>query len=145
MSYKNLLIFAFIALIFLASDSQAQVRENQDLPTLTYSELIKDKELYLGKTVKVKSNWIYGFEWSFLCDSECKNRQHETWVDFMSEDDLCKGSKRKLKKGGDKFDNKAQVIFVGKLSSGRFGDGSYIYQFKVSCVEKFKKLPVDLK
>ncbi len=107
---------------------------------------MQSKELYLGKTVRIKSFWIYGFEWSFLCDSDCKSRKSKTWVEFIDEDDLCKGSKRKLKKGSDNFDNKAEVIFIGKLSSGNYGHfGAYEYQFTVSCVEKFKKLKVDLK
>ena len=141
-------MFAFMVLMFFVPGNKAQIKQShtQDIPTLTYAELIKNFEFYLEKSVRVKSNWIYGFEWSFLCDSECKNRKSEIFVDFVDEEDLCKGSKRKLKKGSDDFDNKAEVVFVGTLSSGRFGHfGSSPYQFKVGCIEKFKKLPVKIK
>lgn len=143
MSSKNLFFIAILVLCFLSFELKAQTTQKEDIPTLTYSELIQNKDLYVGKTVRVKAFHIYGFEWSFLCDSGCKERRSETWVEF--EDELCKGSKRKLKKGSDNFDNKAEVIYVGKLSNGNFGHfGAYEFQFTVSCVESYKKLKVEL-
>ena len=107
---------------------------------------MQNKELCLGKTVRVKSFWIYGFEWSFLCDADCQSRKSQTWVEFVDEWNLCKGSERKLKRGTDNFDNKAEVVFIGKLSAGTYGHfGAYKYQFTVNCVEQFKKLKVELK
>jgi hypothetical protein len=124
----------------------AQTSRVQPIATLSYRELIQNKELYFDKTVRVKAFHIYGFEWSFLCDSDCGARQTKTWVEFADEDDLCRGSKRRRKKGSDDFDNKAEVVYVGKLSSGSFGHfGAYGFQFTVNCVEKFKKLKVELK
>ncbi len=145
--FNKILFLSVIIMTFaFVSDNKAQKNENQQIPTLTYSELIQDKGNYLGKTIRVKAFWIYGFEWSFLCDGDCKGGQIKTWVEFIDEDDLCKGSKGKLKKGSNNFDNKAEIIFVGKLSSGSYGHfGAYDYQFTVSCVEKFKKLKVELK
>ncbi len=143
MFYKNLLIVAFLALAFFVSDSKAQVNQNQNIPTLTYSELIQNKESYLGKMVRVKAVWTYGFEWTYFCDLECKNRDDKAWIDLVDEDELCKGSKGKLKKMGKKFDNRAEVIVVGKLIGGeRYGhENGYNYQFVINCVEKCKKLP----
>lgn len=133
----------FILIIFFVLGFESAAQDKKKIPTLTYSELMKNKENYLGKPIRIKAYWIYGFEWSFLCDSDCKNRKSETWVDFIEEDNLCKGSKGKLKKGSDNFDNKADVIFVGKLSKGGFGHfGAYPFQLEVSCVEKLKKLKV---
>jgi hypothetical protein len=146
MIYKKLFLIAFIALLFFASNSEAQSTQNNDIPTLTYSELMANKDFYLGKTVRVKAIWIYGFEWSFLCDSDCSSRKSQTWIEFVDEDDLCKGSKKKLKKGSDNFDNKAEIIFVGTLANGNFGHfGAYPYQLKVGCVEQLKKLKVEIK
>ena len=142
MFYKSFLLVAFITLFVFVPQSKAQANNSQEIPTLTYSELIKNKEIYVEKIIRVKAIHIYGFEWSFLCDANCKSRKPETWVEFIDKDDLCKGSKGKLKGGSDNFDNKAEVIYVGKLSSGIFGDGSYSFQFMVNCVEKFKKLKV---
>lgn len=143
MILKQFFFIVIFVLLLLSFETKAQTTQNEQIPTLSYSNLMQNKDLYFGKTVRVKAFHIYGFEWSFLCDTECKERKHETWIEF--EDELCKGSKRKLKKGSDNFDNKAEVIYVGTLSSGNFGDGSYKYQFNVSCVESYKKLKVELK
>lgn len=141
---KKIFFCKILLTLLLSFETKAQTSQSEQTPTLTYSELIKNKDLYLGKTVRVKAFHIYGFEWSFLCDEDCKSRKSETWVEFVDEWELCKGSKRKLKKGSDNFDNKAEVVYVGKLSSGRFGHfGAYEYQFTVNCVEKFKKLKVE--
>lgn len=148
MSLKKITsIFAIFFLLILAARASAQTNQTEQIPTLSYNELLRNKDKYLGKTVRLKSIWGYGFEWSVLCDSECKDETPEVWVDFVYEDDLCKGSKGKLKKGSNHHsDNKAEVVFVGKLLSGVFGHlGAYQYQFTVSCVEKLKKLKVDLK
>ena len=136
MFYKYLLIVAFLALIFFVSDNKAQTNKNQNIP-INYSELIQNKDSFLGKTVRVKAFYVWGFEWEFLCGKDCKTRRNETWVEFGA---LCKGSKRKLKKGNDKFlENKAEVVFEGVLSEGHFGhQNGYKFQFTVGCVEKFK-------
>jgi len=137
-------IFAIFLLLVLAV--QAQTNQSAPVPSLSYDELILNKDAYLGKTVRLKAFWNYGFEWSSLCgESDCRNSELQTWLEFVDEDDLCKGSKAQLKKGSSKhFNNGAEVVFVGKLSSGRFGHmGAYDYQFTVSCVENFKKIKVD--
>jgi hypothetical protein len=136
MFYKNLLMVTFLAFIFFVSDNKAQTNKNQNMP-INYSELIQNKDSYLGKTVRVKAFYVWGFEWEFLCGKDCKTRRNETWVEFG---ELCKGSKQKLKKGNDKFlDNKAEVVFEGVLSEGHFGhQNGYKFQFTVGCVEKFK-------
>ena len=127
---------AFLALILFVSDKKAQTNKNQNMP-INYSELIQNKDSYLEKTVRIKAFYVWGFEWEFLCGKNCKTRRSETWVEFG---ELCKGSKRKFKKGNDKFlDNKAEVIFEGVLSEGHFGhQNGYKFQFTVGCVEKFK-------
>jgi hypothetical protein len=124
--------------------AQAQTSQTETIPTLTFSELINNKDLYLGKTVRGKAFHVYGFEWTYLCDGDCTGAK--AWVEMIDEDELCKGSKGKIKKMSGKFENRAEVVYVGKLSSGRFGHmNAYAYQFTVSCVEKFKKLKVELK
>ena len=137
-------IFAIFLWLILAAQAQAQTNQSAPVPTLSYDELMRNKDAYLEKTVRLRAFWIYGFEYNNLCgESDCP---FETWVGFIYADNLCKGSKARLKKGGGKRDNKAEVVFVGKLSSGSFGHlGASPYQFTVSCVEKLRKLKVDLK
>ncbi|HEX8738346.1 MAG TPA: hypothetical protein VF721_23645 [Pyrinomonadaceae bacterium] len=131
--------------LFLILAAQAQTNQSAPVPTLSYDELMRNKEAYFGKTVRLKAFWNYGFEWSSLCgEADCRKAGVKTWLELLDEDDLCKGSKAQLKKGSTKhINNSAQVVFVGKFSSGTFGHmGAYNYQFTVSCVEGFKKLKV---
>ena len=126
-----------------ASNVVAQTTESENIATLTYDQLYTKRADYIGKVLRVKAFHVYGFEWSFLCGTNCTHGEDRVWVDFVDEDDLCKGSRRKLKAGSQKyFDNRADVIYIGKLSSGQFGHfGVYPYQLTVSCVEKFKRMP----
>lgn len=141
---RQILIFTCcLIFLFFTSEAGGQKIEDKGLPTLSYVELMENAELYLGRPVRVRAFHVYGFEWSFLCDGNCKNGKWGTWVEFVREDDLCKGSKEKLKKGRDNFNNKAEVVYVGKLARGHFGHfGVYEYQFTVSCVEKFRKIKI---
>jgi hypothetical protein len=129
---------SFMLLLFVYS---AYPQKQQPMPDLNYAELIKNKDAYLGKTVRLTAVWRYGFEWTYLCTSECKDVD-QTWVDVLDEDDLCPGSKGNLKKMGIRFDNTAQVVVKGKLQEGsRYGHmGAYRFQFVISCIEKFKRL-----
>ncbi len=104
-----------------------------------------NSKLYVGKTVRVKAIYEWGFEWQFLYNRECIDRDNRAWVEFVDEDDLCAGSKKKLKKLKDKgFTNKADVVVIGKLSGAetghRYGDGGYGYQFVIRCVESAKQI-----
>ena len=59
----------------------------------------------------------------------------------IDESKLCKGTGRKLKKLGTKFDNRADVVVLGKLEEGMNGHmGAYPLRFTISCVEKYKKI-----
>lgn len=141
---KTTPIFALFLLLILAVQAQAQTNQGEQIPTLSYDELMRNKDLYLEKTVRLKAFWYYGFEYNILCgESDCK---FETWVWFTVTETLCRGSKGNLKKASNNRNNRAEVVFHGKLSSGSFGHlGAYRYQFTVSCVERLKRLSVDLK
>jgi hypothetical protein len=130
-----------LVILFFNSSGTAQGNQQQQIPTLTYEELIKDRDANRGKTVRLNAVWTYGFEWSYLCSSECKNLDR-AWVSIVDSEELCDGSTKKLKKMGKKFDNKAGVIVIGKLETGGgFGHmGAYHLQFKISCVEKYQKI-----
>jgi hypothetical protein len=129
---KRLSVICFVLLLFVCS---AYPQKQQPMPDLTYAELIKNKDAYLGKTVRLTAIWRYGFEWTYLCTSECKDVEI-TWVEVLDDNDLCPGSKGNLKKMGNRSDNTAQVVVQGKLEVGR----RIKSQFVISCIEKFKRL-----
>lgn len=137
MTCINSFIFLILICLILPINANSQNQQVDNIPTLTYEQLIQNKQQYLGEIVRVKANYVWGFEWQFLCGKDCKTLRRETWVEFG---ELCKDSNRKTKKGNDKYiDNKAEVVYVGILSEGNFGHlNGYKHQFNVSCVEKFK-------
>jgi len=110
-------------------------------PALTYEQLMQSPEKYVGKRVRVDGIWVYGFEWSYLCSLEC-NQRHAVWIDVVNEGSLCKRGRRKIKRLGKKFDNKARVRLTGMLESGGgYGHmGAYPFRFVAVCVERFEKI-----
>ena len=54
MYFKKFIVFVFLLSSVFVFEVNAQKVQIEQIPTLTYSELMKDKELYLGKTVRVK-------------------------------------------------------------------------------------------
>lgn len=62
MFYRNFLFFTLLIFSFLVLDSKGQNLKSNEIPTLTYSELMQNKENFPGKTVRVKAFHIYGFE-----------------------------------------------------------------------------------
>ena len=134
------LVLATTVFALAVLNMESQIRPHESLTNLTYSELYEARDRYLDVAVRLSANYIYGFEWQFLCgdDTDCQKRSTDVWVEFVDDDDLCKGSTGKLRKGSSKnVDNRAQVIFIGRLAAGSFGHfGLYKYQFVGTCVEK---------
>ena len=133
--------FVMVGIALIPSILSAQNTPSQETPSISYSELIKNKESYLGKTVRLKATWIYGFEWTYLCESVCGNLP-KAWVEVEYDRALKKCSTPKL---GEAFNNGAQVIVLGKLEEAtgqrRYGHmGAYDLKFVITCVEKFKKI-----
>ena len=134
-------LFFIVGFLVAALVVDAQSEPSKRLPTVTYSELLKNKESYLGKTVRLKATWTYGFEWTYLCASIC-GKLEKAWVEVAYDVTQSKCSIPEL---GKEFDNGAEVVVQGKLEEAtgqkRFGHmGAYNLQFVIICVEKFKKI-----
>ncbi|MGH9818877.1 MAG: hypothetical protein ACRD43_01810 [Pyrinomonadaceae bacterium] len=140
MAFRILLILSFIVLGIVPTFSQ----EAEVLPSLSYNELISRQKDYEGKRVRVSGYWRIFFEENFLYDPlEPNFHKNGAWVEFGGEEDICKGSRKKLREIGKDYMGDLSVVFIGKLQTGRrFGhENGYQYQFVVDCVEKIKKLP----
>lgn len=137
---RSLLPLVFV-MFFCNSFGTAQEKPSQQLPTVTYDELLQGKDLYIGKIVRLNAVWTYGFEWTYLCSSECKSLE-KAWVEMVDAEELCKGSTKRLKKMGKKFDNRARVLVQGKLQEGGgYGHlGAYKLKFVIGCVEELEKI-----
>lgn len=132
----NSTIFLFMIFVVYGQQSAVvpQTFQQSEIPTVTYCDLVRDKDNYKDKTVRLRAVYRFGFEWSEVYCFECQEGGG-TWLDF--ENELCDGSK-KIK--GDHKTVKVQVI--GKfISGGGYGHmGAYRNKFVVGCVEKAKTI-----
>jgi len=130
-----------LVLAFVASGQQSialsQTSQQSDIPTVTYCDLVRDKESYKDKTVRLRTIYRFGFEWSDIYCLECLESEG-ILLEFASE--MCDGSKKI--KGLSKT---VKIQFVGKfLTGGGFGRfHDYPNKFVVSCVEKVKTIAKD--
>jgi hypothetical protein len=136
--FSPAILFVIVLSFYLGN---GQTRTSDNIPAITYDELVRNKEVYIGKSVRLTATWIYGFEWTYLCSSECQGIDR-AWVNVADIGELCSGSKRKLKRLGKKFNNRAEVTVQGILrQGGGYGHmGAYKLEFQVTCVERFKKI-----
>ncbi len=137
--------FLILLLLLVPGHSQNKSATPDNIPTVSYCELVRNPRSYADTLVRVRATWVYGFEITALYDIACLDRDNRAWFETLDEDKLCSASKKnfnKLKKEGFA---KADVIVVGKLYSGeRFGHlNGYNYKFVVSCLESAKQIPFD--
>ena len=136
-------ILLTLLIVLFAGSHQQQPVESTSIPTVSYCELISNPKSYAWKTVRVKATYEWGFEWQFLYDRECINRDNRAWIETVDEDQLCAVAKRNFKKLKDKaFTNKADVVVIGTLyAEGGYGHlNGYKYQFVISCLESAKQI-----
>jgi hypothetical protein len=112
--------------------------ERQNVPIISYCDLLKDQKLYDGKLVRLKASWRFGFETTCLYDPQCSELP-KAWLEFGDEKDLCRetAAKRTVPVQSDK---EAEVTVTGTLQGpGRYGHlGDYQFKFVVQCLEKIK-------
>jgi len=143
---KSALIAICLVLITSRFSSQGNGTKPKTSEPVSYCELFRNHDRYpTGKPVRVAATWTYGFEWTYLSSRDCLD-QPKAWVEFVDEEKLCSESKPSLKKMTHGFDNKADVIVIGELRDcGGCGHmGAYRYQFVVTCLETYKKIPTNV-
>lgn len=140
---KNTILLVLAFIVFgQQSTILSQTSPQSEIPTVTFCDLVRDKEQYKDKTVRLRTVYRFGFEWSDIYCLECLGIEKSlTWLEFA--DEMCDGSK-KIKGNGD-AGKTVKVQVVGKfLTDGGFGHlGGYPNKFVVSCVEKVKTIAKD--
>jgi len=142
---KSALIAICLVLMTSGFSSQGKGTKPKTSEPVSYCELFRNHDRYpTGKSVRVIATWTYGFEWTYLSSRDCLD-QPKAWVEFVDDDKRCPAFKHNLKKMTHGFANKANVTVVGELRDcGGCGHmGVYHYSFVVSCLESYKKTPVD--
>ena len=137
---------AFLFIVFIVYGQQSaiipQTLQQEEIPTVTYCDLVRDIEKYKDKTVRLRAIYRFGFEWSNIYCLECLGiESSSTWLDFA--DEMCDGSKKI--KGNGFAGRTVRVQVIGKFftggSYGQLGDAPN--KFVVSCVEKVKTIAKD--
>ncbi len=144
---KFAMLLLLLMVISPSPSSQRKGKVSQSLAPVSYCELFGNPSRYqAGEQVRIKATWTYGFEWSYLSDRECLS-DPKAMFELADEDKLCAASKKNIKKINDKgYNNKADVIVVGKLRDcGGCGHmASYHYKFVVTCFESYKTIPANV-
>lgn len=120
------------------SQSQSKSSNQEKILTVSYCELMKNPEL-MGKLVRVKAIWAYGFEWSCLYSRECRSLPAASF-EFDEKENLCTGTLERRKELEVLEDGFAEVVLVGRLRKGIDYLGHRGYQFIVACLEDGKRI-----
>jgi len=100
---------------------------------VVYCDLIKSPSIYLGRDIRVRAIYRYGFEIQQLESPDCcVEKPVKIWVEVEPLD----ARSRKLLHRFPKGMGLALGVFTGRLQSGGpFGDGGYRLRFTVSQIE----------
>ncbi len=98
-----------------------------------YCDLMRSPDTYLGKEIRIRAIYKYGFEMQRLESPDCCGEQPvKIWVELGA----LSGHSRKLFHRFPKGMGLGLAIFTGVLDSGGpFGDGGYRYRFTVDQIE----------
>jgi hypothetical protein len=119
--------------------------EARTIPTLGYCALLEHATTHVGKLVRLKATWQFGFEATLLNDRKCP-QQPGAWLEFADEKELCPQTRKNQSTPGHS-DKEADITVVGRLyGPGRYGHlGDYQFKFVAVCLEKIKVTSSDLK
>jgi hypothetical protein len=168
---KNLIATLMLSmpLICMAQGNSSQKAE-EEIPTVSYCDLLRDPDKYDKKTVRLKVLYTRGFEISALEDPEC-NSQKSTWVEFDPASRQC--TKASIQKEFDKVfyppqkkkkgvierpgPERGELMMVGQFSGPKPGipigpEGKRVltgyghlngfdYKFIIKCIEQVRPVP----
>jgi hypothetical protein len=168
---KNLIATLILLMLLLSMEpAHSFQKTKEEVPTVSYCDLIHNPEKYDKKTIRLKALYIRGFEVSALEDPECKSDK-SIWVEFDSASRQCTKAEiqkaydkvfyppRKKKKGMIEMPGpeRAELRVVGQFNGPKPGipigsEGKRIltgyghlngfnYQFIIHCIEGVKPVP----
>ena len=125
--------------ISVAPQSQSNSFKADEIPTISYCEMVRNPRAYFGKTVRVRGVWERGAEGIYLRDSAC---QEQVTVGFSQapREKWCDRARSNFKIIYDekKFSGRAEIVVVGTLENRRSKNPffNYRYLFVAACIEK---------
>ena len=124
------------------NNPQTKMEKSQ---AVSFCQLFKESDSYLGKLVRIKVVWRLGHSFSYIYDPECEQRP-SAWITFDREENLCEGTGNKLKGLNKEFYNETELVAVGRLQRCVGGCGhssAEDYKFVVTCLEEAKSINVN--
>jgi hypothetical protein len=126
-----------LASIFCLSENPAsEVPQAEKAMEVSYCQLAKMPESFVGKRIKVRAIYRYAFEINQLETAECCLEEIEIWVEISPHLQTPSAKLfRKLPKGT----GLALVVFVGRFDEGTYGTFGDRFQLAVDQIEKVER------
>lgn len=112
-------------------------------PDVTLCELLQHPEKYDGKEVTVRATHRYGFEWSYLYCSDCKEKGN-VWLEILydAEESDVKAYKH-VPKGAGVVNLTVRGVFMGGGTYGHLN--GYRYKFVATAIDNVAVLSKGMK
>lgn len=165
------IIVAVMLLTAMCLSTKAQERKvSEEVPTISYCDLVREPSLNDQKIVRVKVTYIVGFEGSIMYDLSCG--REDSWVKFdpvveTSSDSkvlkrfwrLANAKPERTHGGGINYPiRRVEVVWVGRFEGIKptqkigertfsFGFGhlnAFDYQFNVQRIEQVNSVPASV-
>src|SRR5271167_3192035 len=121
-------------LVLLAFNCSVAAQKSETAQKVLFCDLVKAPEQFVGKRIRVRAIYRYGFEMQRLDPPGCcAERGTKIWVEIKPE---LEGDSRKHYSKFPKGMGLALATFEGKFDSGgRYGDGGYRLKLTIEKIE----------
>lgn len=101
--------------------------------TVDFCELAKNPRRYFNRTVRIKAQWLSGFEFSYLTDDRCPTKgAHDIAVEFVNDEtqrEIIKQSVYQIM--SHEYGGRAMITAVGVLRNPGKNHGYFRYLFEL--------------
>ena len=128
-----------------APESQSKHLKTDEMPTVSFCEMLKNPQAYFGKTVRTRAVWERATEGIFLRDRACEE-QARVGYSHAPKEQWCERAEANFKTIYDeKFSGRAEISVVGTLENRRSKNPffNYRYLFVATCIEKVMRAGVS--
>ena len=146
---KKYALLFLLLIIFPAPARNNADAASQDIPTITFCDLISSPELYDGREIRFRVKYLAGSEVAAFGDPNCTTKNKRTWAEFDSTS-IKASSKPELyqkvmeqilcgKCGGDNLWRETEMIVTGIFNGEDQGYGhmgEYRFMVSVKSVEE---------
>src|SRR4030095_7793759 len=111
--------------------------------TVDFCELAKNPRRYFNRTVRIKAQWLSGFEFSYLTDDRCPKAPDNIAVSFLNDETQREIIKQNVYKiMSHEYGGRAMITAVGVLRNPGKSYGYFRYLFELIRFEEIVQLVV---